>query len=138
MDHLVVAVTTVSTIAVVEPGTVVGTAADAMTTATVVPLVTMIVNVVPMGAVMITHHEALIVTLLGVVMIAIPAVATIIVVGASLMVEMGAARGATAIHQETLASPMVEVETKTSALTIGTPVVDCGPLIHSGAERSAK
>ena len=36
------------------------------------------------------------------------------------------------------ASLMVEVETKTTALTIGTPVVRCCALIYSGAERSTK
>ena len=40
--------------------------------------------------------------------------------------------------QGTHVNPMAEVETKTTALTIGTPVVNCGPLIYSGAERSVK
>lgn len=71
-------------------------------------------------------------------MTATAAAAMIIVVGANLMVEMVGALEAMVILQETHVSRTVEVETKTSALTIGTLVVDCGPLIYSGAERSAK
>jgi len=70
--------------------------------------------------------------------IATAAVAMITAVAAIHIVEMVDALEATGMLHGTHASLTVEVETKTTALTIGTPVVKSGPLIYSGAERSTK
>ena len=137
MDRPVVDALTAMTIAAEEADIVDMVEAATMTAIVVLHDMTTVSDA-RMAAAMIMLPEASIVMLPGAATTVIQAAVTTTVVEASLMVGMGDAPEDMAMHQETLAIPTAEVETKTSALTIGTPVVDCGPLIHSGAERSAK
>lgn len=134
---LAVAASIDSMIVVVEVA-IVATAEDAMKTATVAHPATMTVSVVRMDVVTIMDPAGSIAMLQEAVTTATAAAATTIAAEMSPTVVIVDALVATAILQESPAIHTVEVETMTTALTIGTPVVDCGPLIYSGAERSAK
>lgn len=136
--RLVVAASIDSMIVVVEV-VIVDTVEDATKIATVAHPATMTVSVAHMGVVTTMDLVASTAMPQEAVTIAIAAaVATTIVAETSPMVAMVGALGAMAMLQESLVTLTVEVETKTTALTIGTPVVNCGPLIYLGAERSAK
>jgi len=134
----VVAASIDSKIVVVEVA-IVDTVADATKTATVAPPATMTVSVVHTGVVTIMDLVASTAMPQEAVTIATAAaVPTTIVAVMSPMAAMVDAPGVMVMPQESLVSLTVEVETMTTALTIGTPIVDCGPLIYPGAERSAK
>lgn len=138
MVHLVVAASIDSRIVVVEV-VIVDTVEDATKIATVAHPDTMTVSDVHMGVVMTMDLVASTAMPQEAVTIATAAaVATTIVAGMNPTVAMVGALGVMAMLQESLVTLTVEVETKTTALTIGTPVVNCGPLIYPGAERSAK
>ena len=140
MVHRVVVDSIATTIDVAEA--TVDTAADGTTILTVVLPDMTTVSVALMDVV---TTMALVVSIAmhpGVVMTVTAAEVTITAVAASITVGMV---GVLAIQlpmamrlQETPGTHTAEVETKTTVLTIGTPVDDCGPLIYSGAERSAK
>lgn len=118
---------------------IVDTVEDATKIATVAHPDTMTVSVVHMDVVMIMDLVASTAMPQEAVTIATAAaVVTTTAVEMSPTAAMVDALGVMAKLQESLVSLTVEVETKTTALTIGTPVVDCGPLIYPGAERSAK
>ena len=140
MDHLVEVGISIAMMIVVE---VVATVAMAVVADTMIAIVallaTMTVSVVLMGVVMIMDLVELIDMLQAAATIATAAVATNTAEGATPTAEMVDVLGATlVILQEIRVSLTVEVETKNTALTIGTPVVNFGPLIYSGAERSGR
>jgi hypothetical protein len=118
---------------------IVDTVGDATKTVTVAHPDTMTVSVVHMDVATTMDLVASTAMPQEAVTIAIAAaVATNIVVGMNPTAAMVDDLGVMAMLQGSLVSLTVEVETRITALTIGTPVVDCGPLIYPGAERSAK
>lgn len=126
MVHHVVAASIASTIvAVVVAGTV-GMAVAVTMTAIVDPLATMIVSVVPTDVVMTTGRAALTDThQAGAMIVTAAAVGTTTVVAVILMLvgTVGALMLRTAmLPRERLGTRTVEVETKITVLTIGTPV----------------
>lgn len=135
---LLVVVASIDSKTVAGEADIVDMAVVATRTATAAPPAMMIVSVAHMGVAMTMDLVASTAMPRVVATTAIAAAAMTIVAGTTLTAVIVGARGAIAMLQETPANLMVEVETKTTALTIGTPVVDCGPLIYPGAERSAK
>lgn len=118
---------------------IVDTVGDATKTATVAHPDTMIASVVHMDVV--TTMDLVASTDMpqeAVTIATAAAVVTTTVAETSPTAAIVDALGVIAMLQESLGSLTVEVETKITALMIGTPVVDCGPLIYPGAERSAK
>ena len=114
----------------------------AMTTAIVDPPAMMIVNVAHMVVVMtmalvaliVTHRVVAMIVTVDEAMTTVEAANTIAGMVGVLAMQLVTAMGL----QEIRETHTAEVETKTTVLTIGTPVDDCGPLIYLDAERSAK